>query len=113
MINQKGNIVSGKGKKKDQKKSSEEILSFGTSLTIADVESLYKQLKTLLKSEATVVIDAHEISSVDTAALQLLGAFIHEAGSHGIEVRWQEPSAVLRDSVHRLDMVQLLMLEAA
>ncbi len=105
--------MSGKGKKKDQNRSSEEILSCGTSLTIADVESLYQRLKTLLEGEAAVVIEAHEIEFIDTAALQLLGAFIQEAGSHGVFVKWQAPSTVLRTSVHRMGMESLLMLEAA
>ncbi len=104
--------MSRKGKKKDQNKSSEEILSCGASLTIAGVESLYQQLQILIEGEAAVVIEAHEVESVDTAALQLLGAFIHEAGSHEITVRWQEPSAVLLNSARRLDMDHLLMLEA-
>ncbi len=104
--------MSGKDKKKTEKQSSEEILSCGTSLTITGAESLYQRLKSLLEGEATVVIEAHEVKSIDTAALQLLGAFIQESGSHGISVVWKEPSAVLRESVYRLNMDRLLMLEA-
>ncbi len=105
--------MSGKEKEKAQKISSEEILSCGTSLTIADAESLYQRLKTLLSGETAVVIEAHEIEVIDTAAIQLLGAFVQEAGSHGISVKWKMPSAALRTSAHRMDMESLLMLEAA
>ncbi len=104
--------MSGKDEKESENRSSEEILSCGTSLTIADAESLYQRLRSLLDGGAPVVIEAHEVESIDTSALQLLGAFLQESGSHGISVRWQNPSETLLAAAQRLDMNQLLMLEA-
>jgi anti-anti-sigma regulatory factor len=49
-----------------------ETLSIGEHLTIADVHDRHEEWRALLNSEKDLVVDASEVSTIDTAGLQLL-----------------------------------------
>lgn len=82
------------------------------SLDISMAADLHRTLKKALESGAPVSLQAHQVERADTAALQLLAAFIREARSRGITVSWNEPSAVLRRSAHLLGLAQALEMPA-
>jgi ABC-type transporter Mla MlaB component len=73
------------------------------------------ELKTLLEkflSRKQITIDAAKIEKIDTSALQLLTAFILEAGKRSIKVKWQSPSEALLISANLLGLDQHLQLPA-
>ncbi|MEE9551485.1 MAG: STAS domain-containing protein [Gammaproteobacteria bacterium] len=70
----------------------EQSLVLESILGIADVEDLYKTLGEYVDKKQDVVIDASDVSSVDTALLQLLLVFIRKMRNEGINVSWHEPS---------------------
>lgn len=59
-------------------------------VNIAKVESLYHDFEEILKHGTPTVIDATEVSRVDTAALQLMASFIQSMEAAEVDVSWKE-----------------------
>ncbi len=59
-------------------------------------------------SERPVVLDAEHVERVDTAALQVLSAFFHDAGAHDQVVRWHLPSQNLQRAAALLGIQEIL-----
>lgn len=87
------------------------ISDLGDALTIQNAEHLREKLEAILKSAEEVLwLNIAELESVDTAGLQLLGAFAQEARTRGITVKWRNPPEVLVQGVRRLDLEKILHL---
>lgn len=79
--------------------------------TIRDVNTLHAELLAGLNSAARVRLVTAELVHVDTAALQLLCAFMLEARQRGIEVEWDTPSEALLSAARLLGVCGVLVLE--
>lgn len=67
-------------------------IKFHHQLNISLVTEMKAELEAALASNETVALDASNVESVDTAALQLLVAFIQQASLRGPRAEWHQPS---------------------
>jgi phospholipid transport system transporter-binding protein len=78
---------------------------------IAEVSEMHRQLREALDG-SSIVLDGGSVDRVDTAALQLLVVFQHEARKRGSQVTWAAASAPLQDAASQLALAQTLALPA-
>ena len=78
--------------------------------TAANLKSL---LVGALESGKPVILDASQVERADTAALQLLASFFHDASAQDQSIQWREPSDVLVHSSKLLGLSTTLNLESA
>ena len=90
--------------------STESQLALPDELSIANALEWKKRLSDLLQKEPPLSLNAAELSRVDTAAIQLLAAFVIEVKSSNIEFSWVEPSEMLKSTAQRLGMSEYLAL---
>ncbi len=76
--------------------------------SIKNVAELKEQLLEVHGTAATVVVDAREVESIDTAALQLLVAFMNSLREQSGSVEWDEPSAVFSEMAELADLSRAL-----
>lgn len=85
-----------------------EVIKCGQVLGIVELEELYPRLLSLLLEEKSIVFDGGDVEQVDTAALQLLHAFVKEAKIHGHRVHWQSVSDIFLQSARVLGLAHLM-----
>ena len=89
-----------------------------TSLTLAaeclvtDASSLKTSLSALLDQTATVTLDVSALQRVDTAAMQVITAFVRERSTRGQQVEWQGTAPVFTTAAQLLGLTSLLRLPA-
>jgi ABC-type transporter Mla MlaB component len=86
------------------------VISCGKVLGISTANELYILLKQSLESGLTIELDASCVERVDTAALQLLCAFVCDSASSGNRIRWHRPAQILVTSAKLLEIHNLLAL---
>jgi phospholipid transport system transporter-binding protein len=79
--------------------------------SIALVTDLHTRLLPFLQQKESVEIDASEVELVDTAALQLLVAFVKALRDRDVTVNWNKPSDTFCETARLLDLSDLLGLE--
>ena len=77
-------------------------------LGIVQIHELYTQLGSVLKSAASIEIDAADLKQIDTAAVQLLYAFVQETKSRGLTLVWKQTSETLNSSAEQLGLKGLM-----
>ena len=90
-----------------------DVLTLQDCCTLAQGEWLKHALCALAAHPAPVVLDAAAVQRVDTAALQLLAAFVRDRRLAGRAVCWQTPSAALETAARLLGMSSMLQLDGA
>ena len=90
--------------------SSESQLSLPEELSIANVGEWKKRLSDFLCADSPLSLNASALSRVDTAAIQMLSAFIIQVRSSGQEFSWVEPSETLKSTAKCLGMSEYLAL---
>jgi phospholipid transport system transporter-binding protein len=83
----------------------------GEVVSIATMAEFHPLLMQALATKQTVVLNASHLERVDTAALQVLSAFVQDAKSQQQDVQWKEPSESLRQAAELLGLSVLLNLE--
>jgi anti-anti-sigma regulatory factor len=93
-------------------KESRDSIRLGDSLTIAQVRLVHRELKQALAAVggSAVTLDGSAMEAVDTAGVQLLAAFLREAQTRGITVRWRNVPAALPECARRLGLREALQL---
>jgi ABC-type transporter Mla MlaB component len=86
-------------------------LKLPRELSIRTIEALRTELQGLLAGDDAIELDGGTVSRVDTASLQLLGAFAVEIGRRGESLRWQSASPLLSSTARSLGLLALLGLE--
>ncbi len=66
--------------------------SLGDNLTITAAKKLHTRLSKCAEKNIDVTLNAEKISKLDTAALQLLSAFVKQITDDGNSVTWHKPS---------------------
>jgi ABC-type transporter Mla MlaB component len=89
----------------------EPVLVLASNCGVKDAAALKASLCALAAGERAT-LDVSNLERVDTAAMQLLCAFVRERKSRGQPVNWQGESAALRDAVRLLGLGDLLELSA-
>ena len=103
-------------------KAEEEVLSnvvemaeqaaSGTSIVldgdvgIANINTLHVQLQEALQTADKITVQASELSHVDTAAVQLLYAFVRDAKKVDVEVVWKGVPDSLHQTIAVLDLTE-------
>lgn len=93
--------------------SPEAVLRLPSQCTIRDAAQLLGQLMLRLESSAPVYIDAAKVERIDTAALQLLVAFLADRKARRRAVVWLECSEGLMRAAGALGLTGALSLAAA
>lgn len=83
-------------------------LALQPTLRIAGAHALREQLREALAAGRPVVLQADAVEAADTAALQLLCAFVREGRERGIAVEWQAPAPALTRDAGLLGVAALL-----
>ena len=68
------------------------LLHLGAGLEIKDVESVHKQLTSMLERGSSVTVDISHVAAMDTAGVQLLLAFQSEAAKRGVAIDYSGQS---------------------
>ncbi len=90
-----------------------DLLTLQDCCTLAEADGLKDALCALAAYPQPVILDAAGVQRVDTAALQLLAAFVRDRRLAGRTVRWQTPSPALAAAVRLLGMSSMLQLDGA
>ena len=88
------------------------VLQLPAQCTLPHAVALRASLLAALGGDADLHLDAGCVEAVDTAALQLLAAFIIELRQQGRRVQWQQVSAPLHAAAKRLGLLQTLGMQA-
>jgi anti-anti-sigma regulatory factor len=83
-------------------------LALGASCTIREGAVLKAELLKLANAEHTVVLDVQAVERVDTAALQLLCAFVRDRRAQGRRTNWTGNPQSFTDAVEVLGLTQAL-----
>jgi phospholipid transport system transporter-binding protein len=98
-------------KNKDSAAKGEVRVGMPADFRIAEASEMHRQLRAALDGSA-IVLDGGAVERVDTAALQLLVVFQHEARKRDRPVSWAAVSAPLHDAASQLALAQTLALPA-
>lgn len=96
---------------KRPRKPAKRTVNLGDSKTIADAAALQTRLQALLERSGPVVLDAAKLARVDTAALQVLAAFMEAADAARLSVSWKQPGAPVIEASQRLGLQAKLGLD--
>lgn len=99
--------------KETEVQSAIESVELPPDLGIESIADLSELLAPRLRSEAAVIIDAHAVARVHSAALQLLCMFCNGRRKAGRDTQWLEPSETLRQAATMLSLTPLLQLVEA
>jgi ABC-type transporter Mla MlaB component len=91
---------------------SQPVVTLGSNCTVKDAAALKQSLCAVLNSEAAVIIDIGAVDRIDTAAIQLLCAFVRQRAADAHGVVWRGTPAALREAAGLLGVCELLMLPA-
>ena len=83
-----------------KKRKSSDPLQLDTRPGIQAVSELKLSLSACLKAKGTVVVDGSAVETIDTAALQLLTAFMNRLRNQSRSVEWLNPSEALLELAH-------------
>ena len=87
-------------------------INLEATLTIQNVAALHEKLKKSYPTNNTLEINASQVSSIDTATLQLLVALKKDAVKQQKEVVFAMPSARFIESAGLLGLLEILDIDA-
>ncbi|HEV7135688.1 MAG TPA: STAS domain-containing protein [Steroidobacteraceae bacterium] len=85
-------------------------LALAAECTVAAADSLKAELARRLDESGPVTLDVSALQRIDTAALQLLAAFIRDRRTAGRAVTWRGRAAALDSAAARLGLHDMLEL---
>lgn len=92
--------------------ASQPVVTLGSNCTVKDAAALKQSLVAVLNSEAAVVLDVSSVERIDTAAIQLMCAFVRQRAADGHSVAWRGIPETLREAASLLGVSEFLMLPA-
>ena len=99
---------------KPPRKVSVNTVALGSDLRIGracEVFNLLEAANQAAAKQASVVIEAAEVSKIDAAGLQALSAAIVRFRTAGTEWRWHNPSPILTNAAKLLGLESVLEIE--
>ena len=103
-----GVVARGRGKSAPR-----HLLTLQADCTLAEADGLKRALCALAEHPGAVTLDAAALQRIDTAALQLLAAFVRDRRLAGRAVQWRRPAAALEAAARLLGMDSMLQLGGA
>ena len=82
-------------------------------ISIVNIGEWKDKLTDLLEASSSIAINASDLTRVDTAAVQLMVAFIKELQTQNIEFVWASRSTELDKVARQLGLESMLQLESA
>ena len=79
-------------------------------LDISGVAEFHARCLEALETQQNVMLNASQVDRVDTATLQVLGAFIQDVNTRQQTVQWEAPSEPLCQSAALLGLSEILCL---
>ncbi|HHI94778.1 MAG TPA: STAS domain-containing protein [Gammaproteobacteria bacterium] len=79
-------------------------------LDISGVAEFHAHCLEALGTQKTLILNASQVDRADTAALQVLSAFIQNANAQQQTVQWESPSEALCQSAALLGLSEILCL---
>lgn len=79
-----------------------------SALGIQNIYELTAQLAAALDAEGPITLDASNVDSLDTAAIQVLVAFANSVLAESRALQWLNPSHVTREHTELLDLDRFL-----
>ena len=89
------------------------VLALAPECTISDIAPLQKGLTSLLEHPSSVTLDIEAVQRIDTAAMQMVAAFVRERESHGRQVQWRGSAPVFGSAARLLGLAPMLHLPDA
>lgn len=86
------------------------VVTLASNCTVKDAAALKQSLCAVLDSEAAVTLDVSAVERIDTAAIQVLCAFVRQRIADARIVIWLGVPAALREAAGLLGVRELLML---
>lgn len=86
----------------------ESAIHLPSQLTIRQIEQVYRQCEEALKGSGNLLIDASEVSKIDTSGVQLLLALKAELDQQHSTLEWVGISNAMRDAVRFIGVQHLL-----
>jgi len=97
---------------KSANETAEYTFMLNETISLTTVNNFYHDLKKLLHTPSTIIVDTSSVKCLDTAALQLLCCWYQDTMQRGIKVQWRNIGGVFYDSVKRLGLLEQLHIEA-
>lgn len=91
----------------------EPTVTFGSNCTIKDAAALKQALCAVVEMPSAVTLDVRGLERIDTAAVQVLCAFVRQRVAAAHAVKWQGMSEALREAARLLGVQSLLSLPPA
>ena len=85
--------------------------SLNKTISISTINGFYDELKNILQTPSTIVVDASAVRFLDTSALQLLCSWYSEATNRGIKIQWKNVEGIFLQSVNLLGVAAYLGLQ--
>ena len=101
----------GAAKRSAPKARRSKQLCLGQKNGIESVSMLVGQLQSLCNRTKCISIDASQVTSIDTAALQVLIAYTNALYAKSRTVDWKSPSAAFHEAAEILDLKSALRLD--
>jgi phospholipid transport system transporter-binding protein len=101
-----------KAAKEQEAPVSKAVLVLDSDLRIGAAPGLREALLEKLALGEAVRLDGSAVAQVDTAALQVLGAFVRDARARDIEIQWHGASDTLRKGVVLLGLNETIQMPA-
>jgi len=79
-------------------------------MDITSVAEFHAHCLEAMETRQNIVLNASQVERVDTAALQVLGAFIQDANAREQSVQWEETTEALCQSAALLGLSEALCL---
>ncbi len=99
------NIASDDQPAEMKSNSEQAVLHLPSHFSIAAVEEVYGHMSSLLEMEKTPIeVETTEVESIDTAALQLLYAFIEQTRMSGKNIHWRSRSKKIDEASRMLNI---------
>lgn len=92
----------------EEAQAESEAISLEGDLGIVQIEELYDKMSGVLEKASDIEIDAAALNQVDTAAIQLLYAFVHDARSKGLNICWKSRSEALDAAAEQLGLSEYM-----
>lgn len=105
------NPVTEQGQEQPSAGDNDEAIVLDSVMGIAELAQWHERLRSALAQPQAIVLDASGVDAVDTAAIQLLLAFVHEAQAKGAALTWRSPSDALCETAELLGVADHLNLD--
>jgi phospholipid transport system transporter-binding protein len=92
--------------------ASSTTLTLSAECLVSDTISLKERLAGLLDEPLVVTLDINTLQRIDTAAMQLITAFVRARADRGLAVEWQGAAPAFANAAQLLGLTSLLRLPA-